>query len=73
MLQQHVRSNIRASGKELFRLPLFYHDSLVDFQCLLKTESLLSMFHLHYSHSLVYRRMSIIGLTNRTETSSTLV
>ena len=52
MLQQHVRSNIRASGKELFRLPLFYHDSLVDFQCLLKTESLPSMFHLHYPHSL---------------------
>ena len=46
MLQQHVSSNIRASG-ELFRLPL-----LVDFQYLLKTESLPSMFHLHYPHSL---------------------
>ena len=47
MLQQHASSNIRASGKELFRLPLFYHDTLVDFQCLLKTESLPSMLHLH--------------------------
>ena len=48
MLQQHTSSNIRASGKELFRLPLFYHDTLVDFQqCLLKTESLPSMLHLH--------------------------
>ena len=73
MLQQHVSSNIRASGKELFRLPLFYHDLLVDFQCLLKTESLPSMYHLHYTHSLVYWRMSIIGLTTRTETSGTLV
>ena len=36
MLQQYVRSNIRTSGKELFRLSLFYHDPLVDFQCLLK-------------------------------------
>ena len=73
MLQQHVSSNIRASGKELFPLPLFYHDPLVDFQCLLKTESLPSMSHLHYPHSLVYRRMSIIGLTTRIETSSILV
>ena len=54
MLQQHVSSSIRASGKELFRLPLFHHDPLVDFQCLLKTESLPSMSHLHYPHSLVY-------------------
>ena len=52
LLQHCVSSNIRASGKELFRLPLFYHDSLVDFPCLLKTESLPSMFHLHYPHSL---------------------
>ena len=66
MLQQHVNSNIRASG-ELFRLPL-----LVDFQYLLKTESLPSMSHLHYPHSLVYRRMSIIGLTTSIETTSTL-
>ena len=73
MLQQHVSSNIRASGKELFRLPLFYHDPLEDFHCLLKTESLPSMFHLHCPHSLVYLRMSIIGLTTRIETSSTLV
>ena len=54
MLQQHVSSNIRASGKEHFPLPPFYHDPLVDFQCLLKTESLSSMPHLHYPHSLVY-------------------
>ena len=72
MLQQHVSSNIRTSGKELFRLQ---HDPLnVDFQCLLKTESLPSMLHLHYPHSLVYRSMSsVTGLTNRIETSSTLV
>ena len=52
MLQQHIRSNIRASGKELFRLPLFYHDPFEDFQCLLKTESLPSMSHLHYPRAL---------------------
>ena len=72
MLQQYVRSNIRTSGKELFRLSLFYHDPFVDFQCLLKTESLPSMSHLHYPHFLVYWRMWIIGLTTRIETSSTL-
>ena len=36
MLQQHVSSNKGASGKEHFPLPLFYHDPLVEFQCLLK-------------------------------------
>ena len=48
MLQQYVRINIRTSGKELFRLPLFYHDPFVDFQCLLKTESLPSMSVVYY-------------------------